>query len=123
VYVQPFPDVDAGRWLVSTQGGGSRPLWSRNGRELFFLTADMSHIASVPVTPGTTFTFGRPKDVVDVRRFVTSVLGGSGDGGRTYDLSPDGRRFLVMASANEAPQQIVVIDHWLDEFTSSTGGR
>jgi Tol biopolymer transport system component len=120
VYVQPFPNVDAGRMRVSS---GSRPLWSRNGRELFFLAADTSHLASVPVTPGPTFTFGRAQDVVDVRRFVTSVLGGSGDGGRTYDVSPDGRRFLVMAPANEAPQQIVVIEHWMDEFTSSTGGR
>lgn len=34
VYVRPFPNVDAGRWQVST-GGGTRPVWSRNGRELF----------------------------------------------------------------------------------------
>jgi hypothetical protein len=107
---------------VSTHGG-SRPLWSRNGRELFYLTADASHIASVPVTPGPAFTFGRAQDIVDVRRLVTTFSGGSGDGGRPYDVSPDGQRFLVMAPASEAPQQIVVIEHWLDEFTSSTGRR
>ena len=36
IYVRPFPDVTAGRWQVST-GGGTRPLWHRNGQELFYL--------------------------------------------------------------------------------------
>ena len=117
VYVQPFPNVQGGRWLVSTHGG-SRPLWARSGRELFYLTPDGSHIEAVPITPGSAFTFGRAQDVLDVRRFVTSFQGGSGDAGRTYDVSPDGQRFLVMASANDATQQIVVVEHWLDEFAA-----
>ena len=37
VYLRPFPDVEAGRWQVSTNGG-ERPLWARNGRELFYVT-------------------------------------------------------------------------------------
>ena len=36
IYVRPFPDVTGGRWQVST-GGGTRPLWARNGQELFYL--------------------------------------------------------------------------------------
>jgi serine/threonine-protein kinase len=36
VHVRPFTDVSGGRWQVST-GGGSRPLWARNGEELFYL--------------------------------------------------------------------------------------
>jgi dipeptidyl aminopeptidase/acylaminoacyl peptidase len=119
VYVQPFPNVDSGRWLVSTHGG-SRPVWSRNGRELFYQTADDSHIASVPITPGATFAFGRAQDIVDVRRFVMRIPspGSAGDSGRSYDVSPDGQRFLVLAPADNAPQQIVVIEHWLDEFSA-----
>src|SRR5262249_12278625 len=39
VYVRPFPDVNAGRWQVST-GGGRVPTWSGDGRELFFLVGD-----------------------------------------------------------------------------------
>ena len=38
IYVRPFPDVESGRWQVST-GGGTRPLWARNGRELFYYVA------------------------------------------------------------------------------------
>jgi Periplasmic component of the Tol biopolymer transport system len=39
VYVCPFPKVDSGRWQVST-AGGTRPLWSRDGRDLFYLDVD-----------------------------------------------------------------------------------
>ena len=37
IYVRPFPDVTRGLWQVSTDGG-TRPLWARNGQELFYLT-------------------------------------------------------------------------------------
>ena len=36
VYVRPFPDVEGGRWQVST-AGGVKPLWAPDGRELFYL--------------------------------------------------------------------------------------
>jgi Tol biopolymer transport system component len=39
VYVRPFPGVDGGRWQVSTNGGSS-PLWSPDGRELFYRNGD-----------------------------------------------------------------------------------
>ena len=39
IYVRPFPDVSSGYWQVSTDGG-TRPLWARNGQELFYLTRD-----------------------------------------------------------------------------------
>jgi hypothetical protein len=38
VFVRPFPDVDAGRWQISTQGG-TQPLWSKTGQELFYLSS------------------------------------------------------------------------------------
>jgi Tol biopolymer transport system component len=37
IYVRPFPDVGRGHWQVST-GGGTRPLWSHSGQELFYLS-------------------------------------------------------------------------------------
>ncbi len=39
VYVRPFPNVEDGRWQIST-AGGTRAAWSRNGRELFYLDRD-----------------------------------------------------------------------------------
>ena len=50
VYVRPFPDVDASRWQVSSNGG-LHPLWSRDGRELFFIAGD-GMMMSVPIQPG-----------------------------------------------------------------------
>ena len=38
IFVRPFPALDSGRWPVST-GGGTQPLWSRDGREIFYLDA------------------------------------------------------------------------------------
>ncbi len=38
IYVRPFPNVAAGQWLIST-AGGTRPLWSPNGRELYYVAS------------------------------------------------------------------------------------
>jgi len=114
IVVRPFPNVDGGRWVVSQSG--SKPLWSRNGRELFFLTRDLSQIATVPIGAGPAFTFSRAKEVVDVRRFQVALQPGSGDVGRTYDVSPDGQRFLVFAPVDNKREEIVVVDHWMSEL-------
>jgi eukaryotic-like serine/threonine-protein kinase len=47
VWVRPFPDVQGGRWQVSTEGG-SQPLWARSGKELFFRDPSGA-LMSVPV--------------------------------------------------------------------------
>ena len=52
VYVRPFPDVNKGKWQVSTSGGNS-PLWSPDGRELFYRSGDAA--MAVPVETEPTF--------------------------------------------------------------------
>jgi hypothetical protein len=86
VYVRPFPNVDAGRWQVSTSGG-SQPLWARDGGELFFLDAG-SNLMRVAVPKGSTFTPGPPAQILGTlaARFFTAGPG------RTYDVSRDGQR-------------------------------
>jgi hypothetical protein len=88
IYVQPFPQVDGCRWQVST-GGGTRPLWSRNGRELFFLGRD-GRLMAAPIQPGPGFARGNAAVVVDRPYFTAPILG------RSYDVSADGTRFLVI---------------------------
>ena len=63
IFVRPFPDVNTGRWQVST-GGGTQPLWARNGQELFYL-ASTGALMSVPVVRGTTWTAGAPTKLID----------------------------------------------------------
>jgi eukaryotic-like serine/threonine-protein kinase len=113
IYVQPFPDVASGRWLVSTHGG-TRPRWSRNGRELYYLTADRRHIAMVAVDPGKTFSFQRAVDVIDAERFGALA---TAEQGRMYDVSPDGRRFLILKPVTNIPRpELVLIENWFTEL-------
>lgn len=114
IYVRPFPKVDAGRWQISP-AGGSRPLWARSGRELFYLDAN-SVLTAVPVrtTPG--FSAGNPAKVFDTRYAVPQNA-------RTYDVSPDGQRFLMIKdnatagpASNATPASMVVVLNWFEEL-------
>lgn len=58
VKVRPFPDVSSGQWHISS-GGGQHPVWSRDGRELFFIAADGT-MTSVAVQTAPAFSHGRP---------------------------------------------------------------
>jgi serine/threonine-protein kinase len=114
VYVRPFPAVNSGHWLVSTNGG-TRPLWSRSGQELFYLAADGS-LMRVTVSAGAAWTAGAPTRMF-TGRYVVSP---SGSYGRNYDIAPDGQRFLMIKEgASEAPAaapQVVVVQHFDEEL-------
>jgi serine/threonine-protein kinase len=120
VYVRPFPAVDTGRWQVSTDGG-SRPVWARNGRELFYaasVPADESalRMMAVPIQAGATFAAGAPEQLFE-GRFAS--LGN--DVGRNYDVSADGRKFLMIneAAAEQtanAGGTFVFVMNWFDEL-------
>ncbi|HEV7607379.1 MAG TPA: protein kinase [Steroidobacteraceae bacterium] len=112
VYVRPFPDAYRGsRWQISA-AGGRQPVWSRDGRELFY--RDFSGaLMSVPVPAGPGFTPGRP-----VRLFDGTGYTGSGPqgGGRTYDVSPDGSRFLMVRVGDQSNTPLVVVLNWFEEL-------
>jgi hypothetical protein len=61
VYVRPFPDVNSGRWQIST-GGGTRPLWARSGRERFYYMPP-GVVMTVAIPVGVSFAAGAPKVV------------------------------------------------------------
>ena len=109
VYVRPFPDVDAGRWQISAEGG-TNALWAPDGKALYFVDPS-GHIAGVPVQSGTSFSFGRPQPVIDVSDRPGSVY-------RNYDVSPDGSRFVVIKEPQRSrtgTQFIVTLD-WFEEL-------
>ena len=113
IYVKPFPNVNAGRWNVST-AGGTRPLWApKNGRELFYVAPDGALMAVGVDHRGATWSTGRP---------VKVVQGPYATGGprstRTYDVSPDGQRFLMVKQlASHAPApQIIIVQNWFEEL-------
>jgi serine/threonine-protein kinase len=112
VYVRPYPDADRARWQVSV-GGGRQPLWSRDGRELFY--RDFSgDIMSVPVVLTPTFSAGQAVKLLDGSGYLG---GGSFMSARTYDLSPDGRRFLMLKPVTSgATRSLVVVLNWFEEL-------
>ena len=59
VYVRPFPGP-GGKWQIST-GGGGYPKWSRNGRELFYRTADSKIMVVTYTASGDSFRADKPQ--------------------------------------------------------------
>jgi eukaryotic-like serine/threonine-protein kinase len=122
IIVRPFPNVDAGRWQISTNGG-LRPVWARNGRELFYDAVRDVGITAVSITEGATFSYGNP-----VKLFATTTgYYKSPSAGRTYDVSPDGQQFLMIKDATETSRRssanMVVVLNWLDELRQRMAAR
>ena len=78
IYVRPFPELNKGRWQVSTSSGDT-PLWSHDGRELFYRNGDS--VMAVEVEAGQTFKCGKPDTLFEGRTFLpllrTAILGTS----------------------------------------------
>ncbi len=111
VYIRPFPNVDDGRWQVSNRGG-SVPLWSPGGDELFYIEpgqADRMMAVDVDIS-ASGFSFGDRKTILDWP-YATGFS-------RHYDVSIDGQRFLALKSLTDekVTPQIVVIQNWFDEL-------
>jgi serine/threonine protein kinase len=116
VYVRPFPEVNKGKWQVST-GGGNSPLWSQDGRELFYLSEDNS-VMAVAVETKSTLSFGTPKVL-----FRNTNLGLTMTSGTPWDIHPDGKRFLMMKPPGASPSteagprpKITIVMNWLEEL-------
>ena len=115
--MRPFPEVDGGRWQVST-GGGTGPLWARSGKELFYLGPGASGgvtVMSASVESGSTFRAGNPARLFEGRYLMVP------DGGLTYDVSPDGQRFLMSKPVGSpaqtvAPTSLIVVQNWFEEL-------
>ena len=87
-----------GKWQLST-GGGVYRIWSRDGKELYFIGADQKMMA-VEIRSGANFHFGMPKPLFDVRMGATAW----------FDVSKDGK-FLIPSEVEAAatvPMTVVV---------------
>jgi serine/threonine-protein kinase len=101
IYVQSYPS-GANRVPVST-GGGVLPRWSRDGKELFYVTGD----AVVAVAMRADGSFDAPRRLFDRSSFVTTARFHS------FSVSPDGKRFqMIRRDAGSVPRQLNVILNW-----------
>jgi serine/threonine protein kinase/Tol biopolymer transport system component len=101
VYVTRFPNVGE-RWLVSS-GGGYRPIWRRDGRELYYRIDN--RIMAVTVGADPAFQHGVP-----IQLFETSLLP-SPLGVVSYDVAPDGR-FLLNRIVDRSSAPMTVVTDW-----------
>lgn len=105
VIVVPFPRATGAAWAIS-QDGGTEPRWSRSGKELFYRDG-RGRMMSVPVSSGSTFTFGAPRALFSAAGFRAY------SGHQAYDVSADGQRFLVTIPARtRRAQEMVVVRNW-----------
>jgi serine/threonine-protein kinase len=113
VDVRPFPNVGGGQWQVST-AGGRQPLWARSGKELFYFGSDGA-LMRVPVeASGVSWNAGAPMKLLEGRYYT-----GTGSG-RAYDVSTDGRRFLMIKApggdSTASSPSVIVVQHFDEEL-------
>ena len=116
IFVRGFPDVEVGLQLVST-AGGVQPVWSRDGRELFYLEPGAPpRLMAVSVTPGEMLGLGPPQPLM-----AWPYGWDRSWHQRLYDVDPSGHRFLalkpVAAAADASPQsQLFIVQNWTEEL-------
>jgi serine/threonine-protein kinase len=108
VFVRSFPDYDR-KWQIS-QAGGHAPVWSRDGKELFFLDFD-AILHSVKVGDGADVANSAPWPLFDTKGIATTDLWG------IYDVLPDGSFLMVEpAEWEKQPVRIQVVVNWAAEL-------
>jgi Tol biopolymer transport system component len=108
VYVRAFPDKGA-EWPISINGGHT-PVWSRNGRELFYRTEDGRIMVVTYAVKGDSFVAEKP------RQWSSGRLAYSGLN-RNFDVAPDGKRLVagIPAGNRELPNHVLLVVDFFDE--------
>jgi Tol biopolymer transport system component len=110
IYVTAFRgpgEPSRGKWQVSASGG-TEPRWSRDGREVFYVTSSPSEVSMMVASVG---SFGDEFRVGEVKRLFPIRVGGIGS---AYDIAPDGKRFLfnVVQTPQAKQEPITVVLNW-----------
>jgi serine/threonine-protein kinase len=113
VYIRPYPGP--GMAARITTDGGVEPLWSADGRELFYRSRDLKDMISVSIAiseNGETIELGEP-EVLFSGSYQSYLMGGP-----SYSISNDGQQFLMLESADQsnAGTQYQVMVNWFDEL-------
>ncbi len=117
VYVQAFPGL--GPKVQVSNSGGNDPVWRRTGGELFYRNDDS--MMTVPVSTSPTFSVGRPQELWrgHYTHGMSSSCGPPGLTASNYDVSPDGRHFLMVKDDDQdsaASAQMIVVQGWTGEL-------
>ncbi len=119
VYVQPYPGPGPRKRI--SNGGGSAPAWSRDGRELFYWvsTGAGERMMAVLITTTPSCTAGVPQKLFEGRYGTQALV-------RGYDVTPDGQRFYFAQYKERPPvraTQMILVQNWLEELKTKVPGR
>jgi dipeptidyl aminopeptidase/acylaminoacyl peptidase len=114
VYIRPFPNIDDGKWLISTRGG-EYPVWAPDGRELYYWSYS-GQMTAVRIETEPAFAVGNPEELFG-GEYLTFTAN------RPFEISPDGQRFLMIKEDKEAREaaeaattppitELIVVDNW-----------
>ena len=110
VYVRAYPDVGT-VWQVSN-GGGTSPLWARDGRELYFTSGIKLMAVAVETEPA--LTIGNPEELLEDGLSTARA--------RDFDVAPDGRIVTVRAAGGrDGGQQLRILLNWPQEMVRTAG--
>ncbi len=114
IWVSPFPGCEGAQQV--TVEGGTAPLWSRDGLTLFYRNAAATRLFARHVTWNPNPTFGPPE-------VVNGWWVKDHPWGRQYDVTPDGKSFVMIAGTSTAGNQITVVLNWFEELKRKLQGR
>jgi serine/threonine-protein kinase len=113
IYVQGFPG-SGGKWQVSTEGG-NEPQWSRDGRELFYRSADRMMAVTIETRPA--FRASAPRVLFEGR--YTRM----GWPQANYDVAPDGRFLMIRGDEQVLPTTLRAVLNWSEELRRGTAAK
>ena len=112
VYMRPYPGP-GGKWQISTDGG-EHPVWSRDGRELFYRNGRKWMSVAMNLEGET--KVGQPRLLFEGPYVMI--------GGRSFNVSSDGQRFLVLEPVEQEPVTYLnVVLNWFEEVKEKTDRR
>jgi len=113
VYVRPFPAMDQ-KWQISSEGG-LEPAWARDGRELFYRTTRSPYLGSTLMAVGVGTARGFRADTP--RRLFEGLYDMTPVYGQSYDVSPDGKRFvMIKLEPVKPPTRVDLVLNWFEEL-------
>ena len=112
VYVRPFPNASEAKYQVSSDGGWN-PVWSRDGRELFyprFPPDGRQQFVAVEIREGATFSTGSERILFEDPELYLS--------NRSFDVSPEGERFIMLRKASRPAEdgRVILVQSFLREL-------
>ena len=109
IYVVPFLNTGTAKWPIS-EGGGTEPVWSHRGSELFYRDA-LGNLVAVKVKTSSTFSLVRTAVLFPAAGFNSNRFNPQ------YAVAPDDRRFLMVRTLKtSAPDKLIFVQNWVEEL-------